>query len=243
MSGEKYSSDPSSKSPLKKNDSEDRVELAEHRPASLEDIRETYAEQADTVARMSWLNRLLTGRYRRQLFEKADGQVIDVACGTGTNVRYLPDSVEYVGLDISPEMLQHAANRFDRLERGDTLLEMDAQALEFPENSFDTVISSLSTCTFPDPVAALREMNRVCDPDGQVLLLEHGRSNVELIGRFQDWRADAHYEKHSCRWNQEPLEIIAQSELSLQNASTGMFGVITAIEAAPDGGRIEADTE
>jgi ubiquinone/menaquinone biosynthesis C-methylase UbiE len=151
----------------------------------------------------------------------------------GTNLQYLPDSVEYLGVDISQEMLRKAENQFDELEYGDTLLEMNAQALEFSDDSFDTVVSSLSTCTFPDPVSALQEMNRVCKPGGQVLLLEHGRSNVELIGRFQDWRAESHYEKHRCRWNQEPLELVSQSQLAVQDVSSGMFGVITAIEATP----------
>lgn len=209
------------------------TEVAGHRPDPLEDVRETYAERADVLARMSWVNRLLTGRYRRRLLEQADGRVLDVACGMGTNVQYLPETVEYVGIDLSPEMLREAERRFDRSGRDGALLEMDAQALAFPDDSFDTVVSALSTCTFPDPVVALREMNRVCKSGGRILLLEHGRSSVEPIGWFQDWRADAHYEKHSCRWNQEPLEIVSRSELSLRNASTGTFGIITAIRAEP----------
>ena len=54
---------------------------------------------------------------------------------------------------------------------------MDAEHLAFKDGSFDTVVSTLGTCTFPDPVEALREMRRVCRPGGTVLLLEHGRSN------------------------------------------------------------------
>ncbi|WP_436925715.1 class I SAM-dependent methyltransferase [Halosimplex amylolyticum] len=209
------------------------AERTGRRPDSLADIRETYADQAETVARMRWLDRLLVGRYRRRLFERATGRVLDVACGTGTNAEYVPESAEYVGVDISPEMLREADEELRRLGRAGTLAEMDAQALAFPDDSFETVISSLSTCTFPDPVAALDEMNRVCEPDGQVLLLEHGRSSVELFGRFQDWRADAHYEKHSCRWNQEPLALVSQSALALRESSTRLFGVITAIRAEP----------
>lgn len=206
-------------------------EPAERRAMSLDGIRETYADQAATMDRLDWLNRLLTGRYRRRLFGRADGRVLDVACGLGTNRRYLPASVEYVGVDLSPEMLTKARGRVDP---DDTLLEMDAQALEFEDGSFDTVISSLSTCTFPDPVVALREMNRVCKPGGQVLLLEHGRSTVGPVARFQDWWADAHYEKHACRWNQEPMAIVSEAGLSVRDATTAMLGIVTAIEARPD---------
>lgn len=233
MTEAKTHSNPTSDSLAADSHSEHTADLAGHGSAPLEAIRETYAEDADKLARMSWLNRLLTGRYRRALFGRADGRVLDVACGMGTNVRYLPDTVEYVGIDVSPEMIEKAQERFDELERGETVLEMDAQSLDFADDSFDTVVSSLSTCTFPDPVVALDEMNRVCKPDGQVLLLEHGRSSVGPIARFQDWRADAHYEKHRCRWNQDPLAPVSASDLSLRSASTGMVGILTAIRADP----------
>ena len=183
--------------------------------------------------RFRWTNRLVTGRYRRRLFGRAEGRVLDVACGTGLNLRYLPDSTTYVGIDASPEVLEKARHRVGAWDRVEGLHEMDAQNLDFPDDSFDTVVSSLSTCTFPDPAAALNEMARVCKPAGRVLLLEHGRSSVGSLARFQDWRADAHYEKHSCRWNQDPLAGLAETNLEVRNASTALLGVITAIEATP----------
>ena len=159
-----------------------------------------------------------------------------MACGLGLNRLYLPETVEYVGVDVSPAMLARAERRFEGLERGDTLREMDAQDLAFPDDSFDTVISSLSTCTVPDPVAALREMARVCRPDGRILLVEHGRSDVGAIARFQDWRADAHYRAEGWRWNQEPLELVDRAGLSVRGITTGLLGIVTAIEATPPGG-------
>lgn len=211
-------------------------ELSGLRWMSVEDLREVYAEQADTMERTSWLNRLVTGRYRQELFGRADGRVLDVACGTGMNVEYLPETASYVGIDVSPDMLAKAEERSDRLERGETLLEMDAQQLDFPDDRFDAVISSLSTCTFPDPVKALREMDRVCKPGGRILLVEHGRSDLGPIARFQDWRADAHYEREGCRWDQEPVALVEEAGLSIEDATTGLGGIITAIEAEPTAG-------
>ncbi len=214
-------------------DEPDQEVSVRRRQTSIADIRETYATQADRMDRLSWLNRLFTGRYRRDLFGRAGGRVLDVACGTGLNLRYLPASVEYVGVDISPEMLTRARKR-----HGDdpdaTFREMDAANLAFDTDSFDTVISSLSTCTFPDPVSALQEMGRVCRPGGRILLLEHGRSDADLLARFQDWRADAHFEKHACRWTQDPLENVAAAGLPVSDVTTGLFGTLTAIEAGPD---------
>ena len=200
--------------------------------ATVAEIRETYETQADRMARLSWLNRLVTGRYRRRLFGDAGGRVLDVACGTGLNLRYLPDGVEYVGADVSPVMLARARERHGG-PRGVTFVEMDAGTLALAEDSFDTVISSLSTCTFPDSTAALREMGRVCRSEGRVCLLEHGRSDVGPVARFQDWRADAHFEKHACRWNQQPTETVAAAGLAVRRTVSDPLGVLTGIEAAP----------
>lgn len=204
------------------------------RSAGLETIRDVYADQADTMVRMDWLNRLVTGRYRERVFGNADGRVLDVACGIGTNARYLPPTAEYVGVDVSPEMVARARKRLSDRGRDGTVRVMDAEDLDFDDDSFDSVVSSLSTCTFPDPVAALNEMARACRSDGQVLLLEHGRSDVGPIARFQDWRADAHFEKHACRWNQEPLELVAASDLVVREARSSLLGIVTEIEARPE---------
>ncbi|TYL36736.1 methyltransferase type 11 [Natronococcus pandeyae] len=200
---------------------------------STDEIRSVYAEKADWIHRMDWFDHRFTGRYRRQLFAAANGRVLDVACGTGPNFRYLPETVDLTGVDISPEMLAKARQRLEGLDLDGTLSEMDAQALEFPDDSFETVVSSLSTCTFPDPIEALEEMSRVCRPDGQILLLEHGRSDVEPIARLQDWRAESHYEKMGCRLNQEPTALVAEAGLSTHRTSSRLLGIITMIQARP----------
>jgi ubiquinone/menaquinone biosynthesis C-methylase UbiE len=183
--------------------------------------------------RLEWLDRAIVGRYRRARFGDVDGRVLDVACGAGTNFEYLPESVDLVGIDISPEMLANAEKRLAEQSLGGTLREMDAQDLDFPADSFDAVISALSTCTFPDPIAALREMNRVCKPEGTIRLVEHGRSEVGPIARFQEWRADAHYAKMGCRWTQEPSDLVAEAGLAVEDTNTGLFGTITTFEISP----------
>jgi len=199
-----------------------------------EQIRDVYADQASTFDRFAVCNRLFTGRYRHSAFADAEGRVLDVACGLATNRRYVPSASEYVGVDLSPDMLERAADRHGDLALGEDLLEMDAQDLAFEDDSFDAVISSLSTCTFPDPEAALVEMARVCRPEGRVRLLEHGRSSVGPIARLQDWRADAHFRKHACRLTNEPLGVVADSPLDVEDHWTALAGVVTGIEAAPE---------
>ncbi|MFC4408348.1 class I SAM-dependent methyltransferase [Haloarchaeobius iranensis] len=203
------------------------------RPMSLREIQAAYAEYADAFERFAVVGRAVTGRYRRRQFADAEGRVLDVACGTGTNFRYLPEHVDLVAVDISPEMLSKARETLAGLPVDGDLQRMDAASLSFDDDSFDTVVSALSTCTFPDPVAALREMERVCEPDGRILLVEHGLSDFGPLARYQRWRADAHYEKAGCRWTQEPLAVVEEAGLQVENARTGLLGMVTSIECRP----------
>lgn len=207
---------------------------ADARPSkSVTEIASIYDELAPRTERFAPINRLLTGRYRARLFAGARGRVLDVACGTGENFRYLPSDVDPVGIDVSAWALASAERRAARLGVEADLREMDAAALAFPDDSFDTVVSALSTCTFPDPGAALDEMARVYRPDGRVLLLEHGRSSLGPVARFQDRRAREHFETAGCRWNQEPVDVVAGADLDVLGVDRRLFGVLTAMEARP----------
>jgi len=63
---------------------------------------------------------------------------------------------------------------------------MDAQNLQFPEGSFDTVVATCVFCSVPDPIKGLEEIKRVCKPGGKVILLEHVRSDNPILGKIMD---------------------------------------------------------
>jgi ubiquinone/menaquinone biosynthesis C-methylase UbiE len=170
---------------------------------------------------------------RKQLFARATGRVLDVGCGYGINFPYLTHASQIVGVDFSPVMLANARQRLRNSGIPVDLREADAEALEFPGDSFDTVISSLSTCSFFDPLKALREMRRVCKAGGQILLLEHGRSSWDLIGNYQDRHVQDQIEQGGCRWNQEPQKLVEQSGLRILSAERHFFGVFHIMVIAP----------
>ncbi|MBE3591117.1 MAG: class I SAM-dependent methyltransferase [Firmicutes bacterium] len=174
---------------------------------------------------------LLLRRLRRHLVRKARGAVLEVAAGTGKNLPHYPPGCSLTLVDLSPRMLAIAQRRARRLGRAVTCRVMDAQALEFPDGRFDTVVSTLSTCTFPDPVAALREMGRVCREDGRILLLEHGRSNRSWLARWQDRTAPGHARRIGCHWNRDPLELVRRSGLRAVQARRLALGMVYVIEA------------
>jgi ubiquinone/menaquinone biosynthesis C-methylase UbiE len=172
-------------------------------------------------------------RLRRRLLGRASGRVLEVAVGTGKNLPYYPPNCRITAADVSRKMLSAAQKRASKLSMDGSFLLVDAEFLPFADRSFDAVVSSLTTCTFPHPVAVLQEMARVCRPAGKILLLEHGRSDREWLGRWQDRRADRHARQLGCHWNREPLELVRQAGLKIHNSRQIFFGVFHQIEAVP----------
>ncbi|MDI3328371.1 MAG: methyltransferase domain-containing protein [Alicyclobacillaceae bacterium] len=169
-------------------------------------------------------------RLRRALLAGASGDVLEVAVGTGKNLPFYPADCRITAVDLSPSMIETARRRAKRLGRPVDFHVQPAEALTFPDGRFDTVVSSMSLCTFPDPVQALREMARVCRKGGRILLLEHGRSDREWLGRWQDRRADRHAETLGCHWNRRPVELIEKAGLTPVRIRRFFLGIFHMIE-------------
>jgi SAM-dependent methyltransferase len=105
---------------------------------------------------------------------RAGDRVLDVACGTGVLTREVArrtgSTGAVTGLDLSPEMLAVAA----RLSPALRWQQGSGEALSFPDQSFDAVVSQFGLMFFPDPVAGLREMMRVLAPGGRLAVAVWG---------------------------------------------------------------------
>jgi ubiquinone/menaquinone biosynthesis C-methylase UbiE len=133
------------------------------------------------------LELLRFGSWRLKLRSRIKGnRALEVGVGTGKNLAYYPGEVEITAIDFSPRMLWRARKKAMRDNVDAELLEMDAQQLAFSDDSFDTVFATFVFCSVPDPVAGLRELRRVCKPDGRLLLLEHMRPESSLAGIIFD---------------------------------------------------------
>ena len=173
------------------------------------------------------------GALRRKILEKASGEVLEIAVGTGRNLGYYSNNCRVTAVDLSRMMLEIASKRARSLGIEVNFLVMDSESIAFHDNSFDIVVESMSICTFSDPLATLREMARVCRKEGRILLLEHGRSDRGWIGRWQDQRADAHVKQLGCRWNREPLDLVREAGLKIISAERKLLGIFHLIEAMP----------
>jgi ubiquinone/menaquinone biosynthesis C-methylase UbiE len=130
---------------------------------------------------MGFFERLQFRGGREWVCSQASGDVLEVAIGTGRNLHLYPGDVRLTGIDFSPGMLAIARQRAAEQGRAVELREADAQALPFPDASFDTVVCTLALCGIPDDRAAIAEMHRVLKPGGTLLLLDHIGSHHRLL--------------------------------------------------------------
>jgi ubiquinone/menaquinone biosynthesis C-methylase UbiE len=197
------------------------------------EIQEKYQKAARWYDRIEGIVEFLgLRRLRRRLLSSATGRVLDLAAGTGRNLPHYPRQANVVAADLSPDMLRVARGHSPQAR----LSVMDAAQLAFPNSVFDTVVSSMAMCTYPDPVGALREMARVCRPGGRMLLLEHGRSDHGRIARWQDGHAGGHARMLGCWWNRDPLALVTEAGLRVVHARRAFLGIVYIIEVSPSQG-------
>ena len=131
---------------------------------------------------MGMVDRFGFGRWRRWVVSGARGRTLEVGCGTGRNLRLYASSVTVVGLELDLLLLRSARKKADHA----LLVVGSAEALPFKDVSFDTVVSSLVFCSVGDPERGLVEVGRVLQPDGELRMLEHVRSEVRAVSMLQN---------------------------------------------------------
>jgi ubiquinone/menaquinone biosynthesis C-methylase UbiE len=168
---------------------------------------------------------------REWVCSQARGEVIDIGVGTGRNLEHYPKGIRLTGIDISAPMLDIARHRASRLGREVDLREGDAQALEFANANFDTVVFTLSLCSIPDDGKAISEAKRVLRPGGQLLLLEHVASPrwlVRTVQRLLDWITVRTVGDHLVR---DPLVHVQAQGFEVERMDRLKWGIVERVAA------------
>jgi SAM-dependent methyltransferase len=127
-----------------------------------------------------------------------DDLVLDVACGGGIVVcAFAPYVKQATGIDMTPAMLDRA--RHLATEKGIanvTWREGDVTRLPYPDGAFTIVVTRFAVHHFPEPEAVLREMVRVCAPDGRIVVVDTYASpdpeKAEEFNRLEKLRDPSH---------------------------------------------------
>lgn len=118
-------------------------------------------------------------------------RVLDVGVGTGISLRHYPLHCNVRGIDLSESMLEEAAELIERQGWSHVEVQtMNAESLDFEDNSFDIVTSFHTISVVSDPVKMMSEVVRVCRPGGRILILNHFRSANPLVAGVVDRASD-----------------------------------------------------
>lgn len=205
-------------------------------------------------------NVMLLPLLRRWLiYFHARGKVLEVGAGTGRNLDYYSftttatssskqkkDTVfssqvgveEVILTDISDEMLLRAREKVKQHKHRDRFKLFVADAKEmtkyYPNDTFDTIVDTFGLCSFDDPVAVLKELQRICKPNGKILLLEHGRSkSCGPLTNYLDKTAERHAKNWGCVYNRDLDVILKESGLQIETLWTWHFGTTYYVVCRP----------
>ena len=180
---------------------------------------------------IGWLER----RFLRGLRERALARVppashlLEIGAGTGLNFAHYPHGAHGVASELSGEMLKIAATKPNRPSQVH-LLQANAHALPFPDDSFEAAFCTLVFCSVPDPLRGLAEIGRVLRPGGTLIMLEHVRPNgwlgpvLDAVSRLTVPFLDDHF-------NRRTAAAVAASGFRLECVEEHTRGICNIIEA------------
>lgn len=114
-------------------------------------------------------------------------RILEIGVGTGLSLAAYRKDARVVGIDISPEMLDKARLRTRRLglRQVEALLEMDAEAIDFPDRSFDAVVALYAVTVVPNLAKVAAELRRVCASGGTIVVVSHFASDQPLLRKVE----------------------------------------------------------
>ena len=170
-------------------------------------------------------------KWRKELLGNLKGNILEIGVGTGKNLKYYNKNAKVVGIDLSPKMLEKAKNKLRGLENKNIQLRvMDAQKLKFEANNFDYVVCTFVLCSVPEPVKVLKEMKRVCKPNGEILMLEHVKSKYFLIKIFQHLHNPLTKTLFGFNVNRDTIKNIKMAGLNPKHESLAFFDMFKKIK-------------
>jgi ubiquinone/menaquinone biosynthesis C-methylase UbiE len=160
---------------------------------------------------------------RRTLLADVDGDVLEVGAGTGLNLDHYPAGARLVLLEPDPHMRRKLAERVSESARKAEIVAAPAEALPFPDQSFDAVVTTLVLCSVSDLGSALAEIRRVLRVGGRLYLIEHvrGQGRQAVV---QDVIAPASRLVLSCSPNRRTAQAVRAAGFELEEEPFRLLG-------------------
>lgn len=180
------------------------------------------------------MDHMIQPSWRKDLLENLQGNLLEVGVGTGANLTYYPANANVTGIDFSPKMLAKAYEKVNKAKAKIELKEMDAQRMDFSDNTFDVVVSTCVFCSVPDPIKGLKEIRRVVKPEGKILMLEHMRSENPFVGSILDLINPITVRMIGVNVNRKTIENIEKACLKVEKQSYLMTTIMRKLLISPN---------
>ncbi len=163
------------------------------------------------------------GPYRARVAWAARGRVLEIGAGSGLNLGlYPPEVSEILALEPDGKLLELAERNAAKAGRRVTFIQGSAEEIPLDDESVDTVVTTWTLCTIPNPDRALAEMHRVLKRDGRLVFAEHGLAPEQGVRKWQNrltpvWMKVA----GGCHLNRPIAELVRHAGFEVDELETG----------------------
>ncbi|NHM33910.1 class I SAM-dependent methyltransferase [Neobacillus terrae] len=169
---------------------------------------------------------------RKNLLDKANGDVLEIGAGTGVNFPLYKNAEKVIAIEPSEYMIEESKRKLEKATVPIQIIPASAEQLPFEDKSFDTVVATLVFCTIPDVDTAIEEMKRVCKPSGRILLFEHVKMDNPMLGKLQVkltpvWKKIC----DGCCLDRNTIESFKRHGLIIENMESYFSGLFITAEA------------
>lgn len=177
--------------------------------------------------------KIFYSKYRELLLQEVKGETLEVAVGAGANFGFYPPTVKLTAVDFSPVLLKIAEESAKENKLEVRFIQADVESLSFEENSFDTIVSTLTLCAYADPVKVLKNFNKWCKPEGKIFLFEHGLGSNKVLNWILNKIDNWNFRKNGDHLNLDVRKTILQSGLIIEEMETVIFDTHYLVKAKP----------
>ncbi len=164
-------------------------------------------------------------------------KVLEVGVGTGLALDAYPPHCQVLGVDLAPDMLEHAQERINQNGwRHINVEAMDAMNLKLADSSFDFVMAFHVVSVVPDAARLMREVERVCKPGGRIVVINHFRSEQRVLAAL-----DRSLEPITRRWGWHTLKragvfdgVALELERVYKTSKRSLFTIVVARNRKPE---------
>lgn len=161
--------------------------------------------------------------------------MLEVGVGAGANFAlYKKSHVHVTGVDFSSEMIKVARQTAANYQIDAEFIESDVESLIFEPGSFDCIVSTLTLCSYSNPIKILNLFNTWCKSGGKVLLMEHGLSSNALLSTTQKIINPIYKKISGCHCNRDIQRLLKQSKLEIEHIETYWKDIMYLVWAKPN---------